>query len=194
MPILHLGVIDLPYISPPPAPRAKKATLLQRLTRRGPPPKKPRKSKIPKPPRAQIHRRWRQKYENLSTGDVAEILEAKYHVMEIFAYEHENDIANDVTNSLQGSIESYLMGAPLTLNPFGSATSSIENRMKQFLSNREMDSLGYPGIPTMAAQMGISHRLKDPGIRSRHAFKWRPARPSFIDTGLYQASMTAWVD
>jgi hypothetical protein len=169
MPILHLGVIDIAYIAPQPT---------------GPQRKAPKR--VPKKPRAKIHARWRAKYANLTTGDVAEILEAKYHIFQNFYQIHEQDVANDVTDSMQGAVESYLMGAPLNLNPFGSATSSIENRMKQFLANSEMEKIGFPGVPTQAALEGFNPRFKNPrtGVR----------RPSFIATGLLQASMTAWVD
>jgi hypothetical protein len=169
MPILHLGVIDVLYVPPAPTGPQRKA------------PKRP-----PKRPRATIAKRWRAKYANLTTGDVAEILEAKYHIFEVFYREHEQDVAADVEKSLQGAVESFLMGAPLTLNPFGTATSEIENRMKKFLSDAEMEKIGFPGVPTQAALEGISHRFKKPrtGVR----------RPSFIDTGLFQSSMTAWVD
>jgi hypothetical protein len=40
-----------------------------------------------------------------TTGDVAEILEAKYEVMEHFAKSHEDDIASDLENSLEGELE-----------------------------------------------------------------------------------------
>jgi hypothetical protein len=163
--ILHLGVIDVPYVQPNPQPKARKASARPRL-----------------------HKRHRKKYANVTTGDVAEILEAKYHVMEVFFRQHDQDVvAVQLEKSLKCAVESLMMGAPLTLDPFGTATSEIENRMKQFLSNREMDALGYPGVPTMAAQMGVSHRFA-------HPYKRRPARPSFIDTGLYQSSMKAWID
>ena len=168
MPILHLGVIDLAYIEPQPSGPQRKA------------PKRP-----PKRPRAKIAKRWRAKYVNLTTGDVAEILEAKYHIFENFYRIHENDVAADVEKSLQGAVESFLMGAPLTLDPFGTATSSIENRMKKFISDAEMEKIGYPGVPTQAALEGFNPRFKNPrtGVR----------RPSFIATGLFMASMTAWI-
>jgi hypothetical protein len=171
MPILHLGVIDIAYLPPQPTGPQRKA------------PKRP-----PKRPRAKIAKRWRAKYVNLTTGDVAEILEAKYHIFENFWNIHQADVVGDVEKSLQGAVESFLMGAPLSLNPFGTATSEIENRMKKFLSDAEMEKIGYPGVPTQAALEGVSHRFKS-GYT-----KGRARRVSFIDTGLYQASMMAWVD
>ena len=165
--ILHLGVIDIPYAQPNPPPRKPIGRPRRRL--RGP------------------HKAHAQKYQNVSTGDVAEILENRYHVFENFFHLHEQDFADDIEKSLIGSVESLLMGGPPHLNPLGAATSSIENRFKQFLSNREMDAIGYPGVPTAAAERGVSHRFK-------HPYKKRPPRPSFVDTGLFQATSTAWVD
>lgn len=139
MPVLHLGVIDVPY------------------ARRG----------------------------GKTTGDVAEILEAKYHVMEMFYQQNEVFVAKSLEKSVAGTLESLLLGAPLSIDAFGAGTSRIEDRFKQFLSRREIERLSYPGVPTQAALKGVSHRLK--GKRSGRR------RPSFIDTGLYQSSFKAWV-
>lgn len=122
-----------------------------------------------------------------STGDVADILEAKYHVMEIFFEEHADDVVTYLEDGLQGTIDNILMGAPLTVSAFASAESKIKDRFDQFISQREMDALGYPGIPTQAAQKGISHRFKRPRGS-------RVPRPSFIDTGLYLSSFRAWIE
>src|ERR1019366_9125915 len=115
MPVLHLGVIDLPY------------TVSKR---------------------------------SVTTGDVAEWLEKKYHVMEVFYRQHEGDVARDVEKSVAGALESLLLGAPPSIDPFGAGTSKIEDGFKQFLSSREMEGLGYPGVPTGAALAGVSHRFK----------------------------------
>jgi hypothetical protein len=161
--ILHLGVIDVPYVDPNPV-KAPKAS-----------------------PRARLHKRHHAKYRNITTGDVATFLENRYHVFENFYHLHEADIASDIENSLQGAVETLLMGGPPNLDAVGGATSSIENRFKEFLSNREMDRIGYPGVPTEAAERGVSHRFKNP-------YKRRAPRPSFIDTGLFSASMKSWID
>ena len=164
MPTIHLGVVDIIYSEPPSAG-----------------PKRVRKaSKYPRP-----HKSQAAKYGNLTTGDVAEILEAKYHVMELYWFLHEAQIAADFEESLSGALETFLMGGPIAATGFESALSKMEDSFKQMLSQRELDMLGYPGIPTLAAQMGVSHRFKRPYAK-------RPPRPSFIDTGLYQASFKAW--
>jgi hypothetical protein len=155
MPVLHLGVDDIPYVDKP-KPGQNKATP-----------------------------------STVTTGDVAGWLEDEYHIMEIFAQEHEADIAADLEGSIAGALESLLMGAPPALDPFGAATSAIEDRMKSFLTNGEMDHLGYPGVPTQAAKDRAAGKARS--ARKVHKSKSNKA-VSFIDSGLYQASMKAWVD
>ena len=121
----------------------------------------------------------------VTTGDVAEWLESKYHVYEIFFEEHVKDIANAMTESMAGSLETFMQTGVAPLDPLLQAESVIETIFKAFLTNKEMEALGYPGVPTRAALEGISKRFKN------HR---GPRRPSFIDTGLYQASFKAWFD
>jgi hypothetical protein len=137
------------------------------------------------PPPRKGRRRRKTSASTVTTGDVAEFLENRYHIMEIFFQERQADIAGYLENSLEGALENVLLGAPPSNDPFGTATSEIEDRFKMFLSNKEMEALGYPGVPTQAALKGVNHRLK---------LRKGPRRPSFIDTGLYQASFHAWID
>ena len=122
-----------------------------------------------------------------TTGDVATILEAKYHVMEHFWEAKKPEIAASLEQSMGDAIEALMMGATAAADPFTAAASDIEAKFKHFLSQRELDSLGYPGIPTKAAQNGVSHRFK-------HPYAKRAPRPSFIDTGTYEASFKVWVE
>ena len=127
------------------------------------------------------------KISSITTGEVAEILEDEYHVMEIFFNLHEDFVAKSLEEGLAGTLEDLLTGAPPSKDPFGRGCSAIESRFKDFLSNREMDQLGYPGIPTGAAEAGVNHRLLHPYAKDN------PERPSFIDTGQYQADFKSWV-
>lgn len=124
---------------------------------------------------------------NSTTGDVAEILEGKYHVMEVFAELHGDEIAADIADSYMGAVESLQMGAPMTLDPAGEAMGKIKERFDNFITNKEMDSLGIPGVPTLASLEGHSKRFK-------HPYAKRSSRPSFIDTGLYEGSFIPWID
>jgi hypothetical protein len=160
VPILHLGVIDVPYATAPPA------------ARRG--------------------RRRKVTASTVTTGDVATWLENRYHVMEIYYETHKDDVvAPAIENALQGAIESVMMGAPPTLDPFGSATSEIEDRMKQFIVMGEMDTLGFPGVPTQAAKDRASGKKRSLRFKNRKATE---AAVSFYDSGNYESSMKAWVD
>lgn len=160
---LILGVTDIPYTN----------------SRSLPTPKAIAKARK-KPPRPAAG-----SASTVTTGDVAEILEQKYHIMEVFVDRHEEQIGDILANSMAGELENVLMGAPPANDPFGAATSAIEAEFRAFLDRDEMAEASVPGVPTKAARMGVNHRLK----KKRGA-----PRQSFIDTGLYQASMIAWVD
>ena len=121
-----------------------------------------------------------------TTGDVAEWLENKYHVMEAFFELHQDAIALDLEDGLAGTLEGLAMGAPPSADPFGAAASKIKERFSKFLESKEMDTLGYPGVPTKASREGVSHRFKNR--------RGTPGRPSFVDTGAYENAFLAWVD
>jgi len=122
-----------------------------------------------------------------TTGDVAGWLEDRYHPMEVFWNEKTEEIVGDLEDALQGSIETMLMGGPPSLAPFGSGISKVEDRFRAFITSKDIEKVGIPGVPTQAALRGVSHRFKRPYAR-------RSARPSFVDTGLYVASFKAWID
>jgi hypothetical protein len=119
------------------------------------------------------------------TGDIAEILEAKYAIMGTFADRFGDFIAGELEQSVAKALNSILIGAPPNIDPFAGATANIEDRFKDFISKQELD--GVAGVPTKAALRGVNHRLK-------HPYKRRAARASFVDTGLYLSSFKAWVE
>lgn len=167
MTTLHLGVVDIPYAEPPKG-------------------YKQYKMKSGDPGVA-------------TTGTVATWLEEHYHIMEVFFEAKKNKIASDIENSLLGAMESQMMGAPAIANPFVSAQDAISTNFKTFLSMQEIETMGIEGVPTKAALDGISHRFKNPthitvGKGKNKKMVKRPRRPSFIDTGLYQATSRAWFD
>lgn len=126
--------------------------------------------------------------EALTTGDVAEILEDKYHVIEVFYEQHGEDvILPAIEGAIEGVMESMLTGAPFGSASFASAGEPIKKAFHDFITNREMDALGYPGVPTQASLDGVNHRFA-------HPYAKRASRPSFRDTGAYLDSFTAWVD
>ena len=159
---LHLGVTDIAYSWQ--EPRKVKVSA------------KPGRRPKPKP-----------KVRVTTTGDVAEILEAKYHVIRNFVELHPEVIEPMLEASVRGAIENLMLGASTSNDPFGAATAKIETAFQKFIDTREMEGIGYPGVPTKAALKGINHRLLHPYAKAN------PRRPSFRDTGLYADSFIAWV-
>ncbi len=128
---------------------------------------------------------------SVTTGDVATFLENRYHVMEVFYLENEQPVADAVAESLQGAVESLLMGGPPTLDPFGGAASKIEDIMKQFVATGQIETVGIAGVPTQASIDRASGRRRSARFKRRRA---TGASVSFVDSGLYNTSMKAWID
>jgi hypothetical protein len=162
---LVFGVIDIPY-----------ANALDQ----------PRRVPQAKPGRQRRRRPRKVASGTQTTGDVAEILEKRYNVMERFAGLNETEIVSSIENALVGNIENVILGAPITGEPLAAATSEIEEMFRDFLDRRGMDGYAW-GVPTQAAERGVNHRLL-------HPYAKRGPRPSFIDTGLYQQSFRCWVE
>lgn len=162
---LHLGVIDIAYSSSDHAAKIPKA----------------KKGKENKPVKASSG-------TTKTTGDVAEILEEKYGILDTFAYSRLPDIAKALEESIAGELENMLMGGRPSGNPFKSAESAIATMMKQFVSSQAIEHMGVEGVPTQAALNGVNHRLKHPYA------KGNSRRPSFMDTHLMVNSYVAWID
>lgn len=125
--------------------------------------------------------------DGATTGDVAEILEAKYGVYEVFYENNAQAVGDALTEGFQGSLESVIMGRQMTLEQaFDPGTATIDTLFKNWLSSGAIESLGIPGVPTKASQDRKSSRFKK-GKSPR-------TRPSFIDTGLYESSFKSTVE
>ncbi|EOW6510865.1 hypothetical protein ACOZXQ_000585 [Cronobacter malonaticus] len=121
--------------------------------------------------------------ESTTTGDVAEFLEQKYLIMQTFFDRHGEEIARMMSDDIAASLENMLAGAPPASDPFAESMSRVHDLFMAFLDNSEMN--GMPGVPTRRALEGISKRFRDG--------KGPRPRPSFVDTGTYQAAMRSWV-
>ena len=128
-----------------------------------------------------------QKSKGITTGNVAEILEAEYGIMGAFFKKHGQQTADDMAGNLADFIGGVSNPGAQGANVFNGAMAKTETRFKRFLSSKEAERVGIPGTPTAAALRGISHRKAHPYRKSNSR------RPSFIDSGLYQASMKAWI-
>lgn len=137
-----------------------------------------------KPPKTHVAR------GTITTGDVADILEAKYHIMERFAEKYLDDIAEIVNDAVIGSMETLIRsaGSVSVDSAINAAFPKIEEKFKDFIGTGEVESVGIPGVPTEAALRGVDHRLTHPYLKSN------PRRPSFVDTSLYVDSFKAWSD
>ncbi len=161
--ILNLGVTDIPYSNAMSATEKRTIRWRSRM----------------KP--------WQRVPSTTTTGDVAEILEARYGIMQMFFLLHGQDIADSLENVIQGKLENLMMGAPISGQMFEEGDfSAIEETFRKFLDNKEMDGRAG-GVPTRASLMGVNHRLRHPYSRSN------PPRPSFIDTGQFQSAFKVWV-
>lgn len=141
----------------------------------------------------QPYRSRTKKAASVTTGQVATWLEDRYAIMAAFYRTHEGEVAKAVESSLVGAFEALLTGN--AVDPWGRATQVIGERFRNFISSQMAERVGIPGTPTKAALRGVNHRLAHPYGRGRPGRpRPNPRRPSFRDTGLYQASFRAWID
>ncbi len=127
------------------------------------------------------------KERGTTTADVADILEAKYGVMEHFWGKYGQRIADDVVGNLNEFIGGINNPHAKGTKIFNDSMSQTEKRFKYFLSSKEAERVGIPGTPTKAALKGVDHRLAHPYAKSN------PRRPSFIDSSIYQENFKAWI-
>lgn len=121
-----------------------------------------------------------------TTAQVANILEAKYDVMQTFFDLHQDEIVDSLIESLDGQMDNILNGAPESSNPFADSEAEIEELFKfTYLEQGEIEGK-VSGTPTQAAINRRSARFK--------SGKGKSGRPSFIDTGLYEKSFKAWFE
>lgn len=172
MTLLHLGVHDVPY-----TPEGQEA-----------PPKITKKGRVHRTSAKRALRAYQSAALSRSvqtTGDVATQLEEKYGVMQAYVDSAGQALADAVAHGLAGALEDLVMGASIT-DPFAGAAQEIADGFKTFLSLGVIEDMGVPGVPTRAAIERRSARFKKGAGPAR--------RPSFVDTGAYEGSFTAWFD
>lgn len=122
-----------------------------------------------------------------TTGEVATILEDRYHVMETFFELKKDQIAEILAEGMADSINSLINGRPPDASPTYDPEQQIELLFRTFLDANEMQ--------TLAAKFGMN--LTAAAARGDNARKKSGksnARPTFIDTGTYRAAFRAWVE
>ena len=120
--------------------------------------------------------------EGKTTGDVAEILEGKYNVMQIFVDQNIRMIADCIQDNLAGAIENMYAGKELGDDIFAGAGSKIEARFREFIDLEEH------GIVTKSKLSPIS------GTRKKRQYRKVSGKTVFWDTGAYSRNFKAWVE
>ncbi len=121
-----------------------------------------------------------------TTGQVAEILEDKYHVMRVFVELHGQSIADAIAQNIANDMEAMANNERISKAPLLDAMGKIESGFRDYLGADEWQKT--TGQAIAAAQNGVSHRFK--AVKGAKA-KARGPRPAFISTGLYSASFRA---
>ena len=121
-----------------------------------------------------------------TTGDVATILEARYGVVRTFVTLTQAPLREIFAKEAAKAVTATLTGKPETREPMQGALDAVARSFRKFILARGMD--GTKGVPTLAAQHGVNHRLRHPYA------KRNPERQSFFDTGLYIGSFKVWFD
>lgn len=136
--------------------------------------------------------------KNLSTAEVAQFLENKYHILGEFVAAHSEDIQRIIESSFKAAIEEMASGLAAR-DPFGTATQAIAVLMRNWITKQEVETVGIKGVPTKAALEGKSSRFKSGlnGVSMKQKAKGVKKglrRPSFYDTGLMVGSYKVWVE
>ncbi|MBR8362169.1 hypothetical protein KDW55_02405 [Burkholderia sp. AU19243] len=105
--------------------------------------------------------------------------------MRVFLEMYEEEIGELLANDIAGEIESIAHGKPVGRLSVDVSTGKIGELFRDFLDAREWKQASAQTVA--AADEGVNHRKKRPYAAEN------PARPEFVDTGLYQASFRAWV-
>lgn len=120
-----------------------------------------------------------------TTGDVAQFLEDRYHVMRTFLELKEDQIARVLVDQVAGAIESIAQGNRLPRPDWKPSMGKIDRMFRDFLDAGELQHLLPKSQKVSEETLRTSSRKK--------VMKQDEARQAFIDTGHYQASFRAWV-
>jgi len=137
--------------------------------------------------------------EGGTTFTVAQSLEKRYHLFTAFAETNIDFIAKELATDAANMLTALMNNEP-TGAAFADAGDAITNRFKQFISLREDEQVGLVGVPTQAALAGLTLRTKNKKsitkVRkgAKYVRVYGAARPSFIYSGIMQASLKCWVE
>ena len=119
-----------------------------------------------------------------TTGMVAEELEKKYGIMEAFYTMQEDYIVDEFEKAVAEGLAWGMSGGSWD---YDWDVTPLEGKFRRAITDRKFDGV-LRGVPTKAAQRGVSHLRADPYRKSASS------RPSFMDTSLYMRSFKAWTE
>lgn len=117
-----------------------------------------------------------------TVGDVAEIIEDKFHVMQIFADMHEQDMADELSISYANAMDSIFSGRPMPKDFAASATAKIGDMFETYINTQEH------GIDLKKLRKPLA------GSRKKRQYRKAKAATAFLDTGLYRGAFKAWTE
>jgi len=136
----------------------------------------------------------------ITSYGLGNILEEKYTLFSAFVDIHQQEISNQLSESLAGAMETFLATGNMPKNPFNAAGEELTLSLKKYIYTEELAGK-VAGVPTQAALEGISTRTmngKNPrkvkGGQKFKRVKTGVRRPSFIDTGIFEASTKVWIE
>jgi len=130
---------------------------------------------------------------NTSFG-VGKILEEKYTLFSSYVNMHQKDIEHELTQAIVGAFETFQTTGRAPKQPFDAAGQELTLGLKKFIYNEELAGK-VAGVPTQAALDGVTTRKVGRGKKAK--FKRTATgirRPSFIDSGIFEASTKVWIE
>lgn len=138
-----------------------------------------------------------------TTYTVGKKLEETYGIFSMFYNTYEDFIADQIAQDIARFGINVKNGVTPS-NPFAETGAEITQKMQDFINTREVETVagkyGEQGIPTQAALDGVTTRTKQGRkvAKARKGQKYvREAtgvrRASFVDSGIFVASMTGWI-
>ncbi len=147
-------------------------------------------------------------YDSKTTGAVGEELEKNYKLFSSFYEYRKKEITNLIAEDAAIGIERLLKGEDVTIgDTFAVSGEEITDEMHKFVTSKDAEIYGKAAppltIPTLAAQAGTSYRFNKGFTAKRHvkglAGKGKETitgnpRPSFIYSGVFEASLKGWIE
>ena len=139
-------------------------------------------------------------YGEKTTYEVGKLLEEKYTLFSAFVDNKTENIANHLAEGLEQAIAQMALGVPFQ-NSINAGASMIEEDLKKWIYLQEVEKAGIAGVPTQSALDGTNYRMK--GISAKQYVKGKRGtviktknarRPSFIYSGVLEASLKAWIE